>query len=78
MAPGARNKFGAPIFESKAFRKQLHCIEESSCDIVGTFRCSLVIRRPGHCPPPVTNLLVGKRFASALSTILRAPVPTNS
>jgi len=37
MVPGARSKFGAPIFESEAFRKLMHWIEESSCDIVGTF-----------------------------------------
>jgi len=33
------------MFESEVFRKQLSCIEESTCDIVGTFR------RPGNCPP---------------------------
>jgi len=38
MAPGARSKFGAPIFETEVFRKQMYCIEESTCNIVGTFR----------------------------------------
>ena len=49
-------KFGAPIFEPEVFRKQIHCIEESTCDIVGTFRRSpqsfgapIVIRRLGNC-----------------------------
>jgi len=39
MAPGARNKLGAPMFEPKAFQKQLYCIEKSTCDIGWTFRC---------------------------------------
>jgi len=37
MAPGTRSKFGAPMFETEVFRKQLFCMEESTCDIVGTF-----------------------------------------
>jgi len=37
MAPGARSKFGAPMFEPEVFRKQMYCIEESTCDIVVTF-----------------------------------------
>jgi len=28
MAPGARNKFGAPMFESEVFRKQMYCFEK--------------------------------------------------
>ena len=36
--PGTRSKFGAPIFESEVFRRQMYCIEEFTCDIVGTFR----------------------------------------
>jgi len=35
MAPGAIGKFGAPMFETEFFRKQIYCIEESTCDIVG-------------------------------------------
>jgi len=27
MAPGARSKFGAPIFEPEVFRKQMYCTE---------------------------------------------------
>jgi len=38
MAPGARSKFGALMFEPELFRKQMYCIEESTCDIVGTFQ----------------------------------------
>jgi len=52
MVPGAKNKFGAPVveptsslskfgaptFETELFRKQVYCIEESTCDTVGTFR----------------------------------------
>jgi len=60
--PEARNKFGAPMFEPEVFRKQMYCIEESTCDIVGTFRrhsqsfgAPIVIWRPracGACAPP--------------------------
>ena len=38
MAPGARRKFGAPMFEPEVFQKQMNCIEGSTWDIVGTFR----------------------------------------
>jgi len=58
MAPGARSKYGTLMFEPEVFRKQLYCIEESTYDIVGTFRRSpqsfgapVVIRRPGNCSP---------------------------
>jgi len=39
MAPGAKSQFGAPMAEPELFRKQICCIEESTCDIVGTFWC---------------------------------------
>jgi len=48
---GARNKFGAPVFESKVFRKQMHCIEGSNWDIVETFQRSPVIGARGIVPP---------------------------
>jgi len=35
---GARGKFGTPLFGLEIFRKQMYCIEESICDIAGTFR----------------------------------------
>jgi len=38
MALGARSKFGAPIFEPEALRKEIHCIEEGTSEIVGTLR----------------------------------------
>jgi len=57
MAPGARSKFGAPMFEPELFRKKICCIEGSACDIVGTFLYPTVIGRPhsdlapgGMCP----------------------------
>jgi len=67
MASGARNKFGVPKFEPVVFRKQMHCIEESTCDIVGTFRrlpqafgTLMMIRRTGKCYPllPLLRLFV--------------------
>jgi len=42
----------------------MYRIEESTCNIVGTFRRPPVIRRPGHCAP-----------FSPLSTPLHAPLP---
>jgi len=65
MAPVARSKFGTPMFEPEVFRNQMYCIEESTCDIVVTFRRSpqslgapVVIRRPVNLLPPlVTSLL---------------------
>jgi len=38
MVPGSRSKFGAAMFEPELFLKQIYCIEESTRDIVGTFR----------------------------------------
>jgi len=35
-----RSKFGPPMFEPEAYRKQMYCIEESICGIVGLF-CGL-------------------------------------
>jgi len=55
MAPGARSKFGVPMFEPEVFRKQMYCIEESTCDTVGTFwRPSQSFGARGivpRCPP---------------------------
>ena len=57
-ARGARNKFGTPMFTPEVFRKQIYCNEESTWDIVETFRglpqwfgAPIVIRRPGNFAP---------------------------
>jgi len=51
MAPRARSKFGAPMFEPEVSRKQTYCIEESTCDIVGTVRRAHSDSAPGElCP----------------------------
>ena len=83
MAPGARSKFGAPMFEPEDFRKQMYCTEESTCDIVGTFRrppqsfsAPVVIWRPGNCAhlaPLVTPLLVNHEilYDTAMKSYLR-------
>ena len=70
MAPGAKSKFGVPVFEPEVFRKQMYWIAESTCDIVGTLGASRsnstppqwfdappVIRRPpsDFAPPPVIS-----------------------
>jgi len=51
MVPGAKDKFGTPRFEPEVFWKLKHCVEESTCNIVGTFWHPLVIWRPVHCAP---------------------------
>jgi len=77
MVPGARSKFGAPVFEFEVFWKQMYCIEESTCHIAGTFRrppqcfsAPIVIRRPENCDllfplltPLGTNLLSCELFS---------------
>jgi len=71
MAPGAKSKFGAPMPEPEVFQKQMYCVEESTFDIVGTFRrptviwYPLVIRRPGNCAP-----LAPSRYAPESTTSL--------
>jgi len=45
MAPVAKSKFGTPMFEPDVLRKEMSCIEESTCDIVGIFR------HPENCSP---------------------------
>jgi len=70
MAAEAKSKFGAPMFEPEVIRKHMHCIEESTCDIVVTFRRppqSFAAPRSDSvaeglcplCPPFVTPLSVG-------------------
>jgi len=46
------------MFETELFCKQIYCIEESTCDIVGTFRrlpqpfgAPIVTRLTGNCVP---------------------------
>jgi len=43
------------MFEPEVFRKQTYCIEESTCDIVGTFRRAP--QRFSPLPPLLTPLL---------------------
>jgi len=70
MGPRERSKFGALMFEPGLFLKQMYSIEESTCDIVGTFRRppqsfgtpARVIRHPGNCPPLITSLYVSKKL----------------
>jgi len=51
MAPGARNMFGAHMFEPEVFRKQMYCFGKSDYDIVVTFWPPAVIRRQGNFVP---------------------------
>jgi len=47
------------MFEPEVFRKQMYCIEESTCDIVETFR------RTGNCVP-LTPLVAPLHLAKFL------------
>jgi len=50
MAPGARSKFGASMFEPEVFWKQMYC-SEVLVTLLGLFGVLIVIRRPGNCVP---------------------------
>jgi len=64
MTPGARSKFGVPVFEPEVFRKQMYCTEESTCDIVGIFAPPAVIRHSGNCVP------FSHRYAPAVQSVI--------
>jgi len=78
---GPPKQVGAPVFEPEVFWKQMHCIEESICDIVGTLRHTLqsfgapiVIRRPGNCAPVAPSrvtILVSYRSTPESRTALQ-------
>jgi len=51
MAPGARSKFGALMFEPDVFRKQMFFVEKVLVTRLGLFGAPAVIRRPGIVPP---------------------------
>jgi len=49
MAPVTRNKSVAPIFKPKIFREKMHCVEESTCETIGSFG-ALGIVPPRYAP----------------------------
>jgi len=57
MAPGTTSKFCAPIFEIGVFSKQLHCIEENTCEIVETFRRPHSDSAPCELCPPMPPIV---------------------
>ena len=65
MAPGARSKFGAPMFEPEVFRKQMYCTEVL-VTLLGLFGALIVIWRPGNCP------LAPRRYAPGYCAQRRA------
>jgi len=54
------------MFETKVFWKQIYWIQESICNIAGTFRALQVLRRPGHCAPHGTPLVYRVTWHRAL------------
>jgi len=64
MAPGARSKFGAPLFEPEAFRKKMYCIKKVLASLLGVFGAPIdlvqvaVLRKGrGGSWPPVLCLI---------------------
>jgi len=56
--PGQEANLAPPFSNLKSFRKEMYCIEESTCDIIGTFQrpsqwfgSPIAIRRPENCAP---------------------------
>ena len=56
------------MLEPEVFRKQMHCIEECTCDIVGTFRRPIMFRHPGNCAPPSLRPLPTAQRPETLQT----------
>ena len=87
MAPEARSKFGAPIFEPEVFRKQMYCTEVlvTLLGLFGapqSFSALIVIRRPGNCAPCPLSLrpwllraatCLNKSWYTALTRGIREP-----
>jgi len=67
MAPGARSKFGAPVFESEVFRKQMYCIKVL-VTLLGFFGALIVIGRPGNHAPYPRRYAPGYRAQRLAST----------
>ena len=61
---GARSKFGVPMLEPEVFRKQMCCVEESTCDIVGIF-----IRPPQWFGAPYIDSAPGKLCAPLVTPL---------
>jgi len=89
MAPGTRNKFGAPMFEPEVFRKQMYCTEVrlTLLGLFGArrlFGAPIVIRRPRNCAPCPPSLRpwllraathLNKSWYTALTRGIREPCP---
>jgi len=53
MAPGARSKFGARMFEPEVFRKQMYCIKKVLVTLLGLFGPHVM----PPCPPVVSPVI---------------------
>jgi len=87
MAPGARSKFGDPMFEPEVFRKQMYCTEVRVIllglfGVPQSFGALIVIRRPGNCAPCHSSLRpwllraatrLNKSWYTALTRGIREP-----
>jgi len=61
------------MFEIEVFRKQMHCIEESIYDIVGTFGAPIVTHARGIAPPLAPSLRPwAERFWAYRMALLQA------
>jgi len=64
MAPGARNKFAAPMFEPEVFRKQMYCFEKVLMTLLGLFGPRSDSAPGESCPlaPLVTSLVLCNKY----------------
>jgi len=53
MAPGARSKFGAPMFEPEVFRKQMYCTEVR-VTLLGLFGARVIVPLAPRRSPLIT------------------------
>ena len=69
MAPGAKSKFGAPMFDLELFWKQMYCIEKVLQTLLKVFGAPRSDSAPGELCPPVPP-----RYAPVHTTYLMIPI----
>jgi len=68
--PGQEASLVPPMFEPDVFRKEIYSIEESTCDIVGSFRRPRSDSAPGEsCPPSLRHCVSGNVHAIVVHQI---------
>jgi len=73
MAPGARSKFGVPMFKLELFQEQIYCIKKSTCDIVEIFQRSH--SAPGEWCPSFQSVVLYCGKISRGESVAMLPLP---